>query len=66
MAVGELLNHFGQSLDGERRILCVVWVWGDAEVVRTPNVIEDGGVSGEVPKYVDGFVETAIGMELSG
>jgi hypothetical protein len=31
-----------------------------------PCCSQEVGVSGEVPEYVDGFVETAIGMELNG
>ena len=32
----------------------------------TPCCSQEGRVSGEVPEDVDGFVETAIGMELGG
>jgi hypothetical protein len=35
-------------------------------VAFIPCCRQEGGVSGEVPKCVDGFVEADIGMELSG
>jgi hypothetical protein len=37
---------------------------GRAEFI--PCCHQEEGVIGEVPKYVDSFVEATIGMELSG